>query len=68
MNALADECGLTKIKNLGTDFFITMSIVNNMTDEQFDARLEDLRQLEKETGFVLDVATILFSSRTFNVS
>ena len=24
-----------------------------MTDEQFDARLEDLRQLEEETGFVL---------------
>ena len=24
-----------------------------MTDEQFDTRLEDLRQLEKETGFVL---------------
>ena len=24
-----------------------------MTDEQFDARLEDLRQLEQETGFVL---------------
>lgn len=24
-----------------------------MTDEQFDARLEDLRQFEKETGFVL---------------
>ena len=24
-----------------------------MSDEQFDARLEDLRQLEKETGFVL---------------
>ena len=36
MNALAKECGLTKIKNLGTDFFITMSIVNNMTDEQFE--------------------------------
>ena len=36
MNALADECDLVKIKNLGTDFFITMSIVNNMTDEQFE--------------------------------
>ena len=24
-----------------------------MTDEQFDARLEDLRQLEEETGFIL---------------
>lgn len=33
---MAEKCGLTKIKNLGTDFFITMSVVNNMTDEQFE--------------------------------
>ena len=32
-----------------------------MSDEQFDARLEDLRQLEEETGFILS------NSPTINV-
>ena len=32
-----------------------------LTDEQFDARLEDLRELEEETGFVLS------NSPTINV-
>lgn len=36
MNAAAWRHGLTKLKNLGTDFFITMSVVNNMTDERFE--------------------------------
>ena len=36
MNEAAQKYGLSKIKNLGTDFFITMSIVNNMTDKQFE--------------------------------
>lgn len=36
MNKMAERHGLTKIKNLATDFFITMSIVNNMTDERFE--------------------------------
>lgn len=35
MNMTATKYGLDKIKNLGTDFFITMNIVNSMSDEQF---------------------------------
>jgi len=37
----AKRHGLTKIKNLGTHFTTMMSVVNNMTDEQF-ALLEPL--------------------------
>jgi SAM-dependent methyltransferase len=36
MNATALKYGLSKIKNLGTDFFIIMNIVNSMSDEQFE--------------------------------
>lgn len=36
VNSAVEKHGLIKIKNLGTDFFITMSIVNNMSDEQFE--------------------------------
>lgn len=36
MNKTAEKYGLIKIKNLATDFFITMSIVNNMTEERFE--------------------------------
>lgn len=36
MNAAAVKYELYKIKNLGTDFFITMNIVNSMDDEQFE--------------------------------
>lgn len=36
MNEAAFSHGLIKLKNLATDFFITMSIVNNMTNEQFE--------------------------------
>jgi ubiquinone/menaquinone biosynthesis C-methylase UbiE len=35
MNTTAIKYGLKKIKNLGTDFFITMNIVNAMSDEEF---------------------------------
>lgn len=37
MNDSAEEHGLFKLKNLGTDFFITMSVVNNMSDDRFEA-------------------------------
>lgn len=36
MNMTADKYGLRKIKNLGTDFFVTMNIVDSMNDEQFE--------------------------------
>ncbi len=36
MNLIAKKQGLTYIKNLGTDFFVTYDIVNNMSDEQFE--------------------------------
>lgn len=36
MNDTAKKYGLSKINNLGTDFFVTNGIVNNMTDEQFE--------------------------------
>ena len=36
MENIASEIGLTKIKNLGTNFMCAMKIVNDMTDEQFE--------------------------------
>ena len=40
MEALAAKYDLTKIKNMGTDFFITQSVVNNMNDEKFALYME----------------------------
>lgn len=36
INSTAEKYGLTKIKNLATDFFIAMGIVNSMTEERFE--------------------------------
>ncbi len=36
MNDTAQRQGLSKVMNLGTDFFVTMGAVNSMTDEQFE--------------------------------
>ncbi len=36
MERSAARHGLCKIKNLATDFFITMNVVDSMTDEQFE--------------------------------
>ncbi len=36
MNTVAIKYGLSKIKNLGTDFFITMNIVDSMSKEEFE--------------------------------
>lgn len=36
MNTVASKYGLSKIKNLGTDFFVTMNVVDSMNDEQFE--------------------------------
>lgn len=36
MNENAAKHGLSKIKNLGTDFFVTMGVVDSMSDEQFE--------------------------------
>lgn len=35
MNETAEKYGFSKIKNLGTDFYILMNLVNAMSDEQF---------------------------------
>lgn len=36
MNMLVEKHNLHKIKNLGTDFFVTHNVVNAMTDEKFE--------------------------------
>ena len=36
MESIARKYGFSKIKNLGTDFFVTMSIVEAMSDERFE--------------------------------
>jgi ubiquinone/menaquinone biosynthesis C-methylase UbiE len=36
MNENAAKHGLSKIKNLGTDFFVTMGVADSMSDEQFE--------------------------------
>lgn len=36
INIVASKYALAKIKNLETDFFVTMNIVNSMNDEQFE--------------------------------
>jgi len=40
MEATATKHGLSKIKNMGTDFFITMSVVDKMDDEKFELFME----------------------------
>lgn len=44
--------GLVSILNEASDKYYNEG-VSIMTDEQFDARLRDLQQLEEETGFIL---------------
>ena len=52
--------GLVSILNEASNKYYNEGI-SIITDEQFDARLEDLKELEKETGFVLS------NSPTINV-
>ena len=40
MEAVAVRHKLSKIRNMGTDFFITMSVVDNMDDERFKMFME----------------------------
>ena len=40
MEEIAVEHGLTVLKNIGVDFLQNSGIINNMTDEQFEAWLE----------------------------
>lgn len=53
MEALAKEYGFRKLKNLGTDFFFTMSIVEAMDDEKFaqmEPLLDEMANYESCTG------------------
>ena len=40
MEATASKHGLTKIRNMGTDFFITKNVVDKMDDEKFEIFME----------------------------
>jgi len=40
MEAAAVRHGLTKIRNMGTDFFVTMSVVDKMDDAKFELFME----------------------------
>jgi len=40
MEAVATRHGLSKIRNMGTDFFVTMSVVDNMDEEKFELFME----------------------------
>lgn len=53
MEFVAKKYGFSKLKNLGTDFFITMSIVESMSDERFEAMkplLDQMTSYESCTG------------------
>ncbi len=53
IEAEAAKHGLSKIKNLGTDFMITMKIVNDMSDERFELMkplLDQMTSHESCTG------------------
>ena len=53
IEAVAQSYGFNKIKNLGTDFFITMSIVESMSDDRFEILkplLEQMTSYESCTG------------------
>ncbi len=40
MEEVATRFGLVKIRNMGTDFFITMSVVDQMDDEKYQVFME----------------------------
>ena len=40
MEETANKYGLEKIRNMGTDFFVTMGVVNKMDDEKFEVYME----------------------------
>lgn len=53
MESIARKYGFSKIKNLGTDFFVTMSIVEAMSDERFEIMkplLDQMASYESCTG------------------
>lgn len=53
IEAIAQKYGFSKIKNLGTDFFITMSIIETMSDEKFEIfrpLLDQMTSYESCTG------------------
>lgn len=53
MEALASQYGFKKLKNLGTDFFVTMSVVEAMSEERFalmEPLLDQMASHESCTG------------------
>ena len=47
MEETAKKHGLIKIRNMGTDFFITMGVVDKMNDEKFEAYMELANEMVK---------------------
>lgn len=53
IESVSEKYGFTKIKNLGTDFFITSSIVETMSEERFETMkplLDQMTSYESCTG------------------
>ena len=47
MEKAASKHGLSKIRNLGTDFFITKGVVDKMDDEKFEIFMELMDEMVK---------------------
>lgn len=47
IESVAERHGLTKIKNIGTDYFVTMSVVDKMDDEKFALYMELAEEMAK---------------------
>lgn len=61
----AKKYGFSMIKNLGTDFFITMSIVETMSDEKFEVIKPLLDQMASYESCRIDMQKIVFWSANF---
>lgn len=67
IEADAEEYGFSKIKNLGTDFLLTMSIVESMDDEKFHLfrpLLDQMASYESCTGMINHA--LLICRKTFS--
>jgi len=67
MEETAAKYGLVKIRNMGTDSFVTMSVVDKMDDEKFQAYMEladEMVQYESCTGMSNHALLICRNMRT----